>query len=86
MAHIAVWLTGLGLMLVFSLSASIALADDPKSSPTTQPSPHPGLSPKAVVKIVADALAKNDAGDNGILQLSPSGAARSLRAYIKAFG
>jgi len=27
-----------------------------------------------------------DAGDNGILQLSPSGAPRSLRAYIKAFG
>jgi O-antigen/teichoic acid export membrane protein/glycosyltransferase involved in cell wall biosynthesis len=27
-----------------------------------------------------------DAGDNGILQLSPSGAPRSLHAYIKAFG
>jgi O-antigen/teichoic acid export membrane protein/glycosyltransferase involved in cell wall biosynthesis len=27
-----------------------------------------------------------DAGDNGILQLSPSGAPRSLRAYINAFG
>jgi O-antigen/teichoic acid export membrane protein/glycosyltransferase involved in cell wall biosynthesis len=27
-----------------------------------------------------------DAGDNGILQLSPSGAPRSLHAYVKAFG
>jgi O-antigen/teichoic acid export membrane protein/glycosyltransferase involved in cell wall biosynthesis len=27
-----------------------------------------------------------DAGDNGILQLTPNGAPRSLRAYIKAFG
>ena len=27
-----------------------------------------------------------DAGDNGILQLTPSGAPRSLHAYIKAFG
>src|SRR5580704_8967296 len=27
-----------------------------------------------------------DAGDNGILQLTPTGAPRSLRAYIKAFG
>jgi hypothetical protein len=27
-----------------------------------------------------------DAGDNGILQLAPGGAPRSLRAYIEAFG
>ena len=27
-----------------------------------------------------------DAGDNGILQLTPGMAPRSLRAYIKAFG
>jgi hypothetical protein len=66
MAHIAIWITGLGLMTVFSLSASIALAKDPANSPATQPSPDPGLSPKAVVKIVANALAKNDGNDNGI--------------------
>jgi hypothetical protein len=66
-----IWFTGVSLMLVFSMSASIAFADgqrpgvDPKG-PTTLPSPKPELSPKAVTKIVLDALSKNDANDTGI--------------------
>ena len=68
--HFAIWLTGVCLMVVFSSSASIALAAGQRlegnPAPTTLPSPKPELSPKAVTKLVLDALSKNDANDTGI--------------------
>ena len=64
MAHIAAWVAGVGLMIAFSTSASIAMAEDPKLPATTQPSSD--LTPKAVAKLVADALRNNDAQDSGI--------------------
>jgi hypothetical protein len=65
----AIWLSGICLAALFSISASIAFGDGQKprfSAPTTAPSPRPELAPKAVVKIVLDALKANDANDNGI--------------------
>jgi hypothetical protein len=38
----------------------------PPSSQPDSPSPNPKLQPQDVVKIVVDALSKNDANDNGI--------------------
>jgi hypothetical protein len=64
MSHTAIWLASLGLLTVFSLSASIAMAEDPKDAATTQPSAD--LTPRAVAKLVADALRKNDEKDSGI--------------------
>jgi hypothetical protein len=64
MARIALWMAGIGLVVAFSVSASIAMADDSKNTATTQPSSD--LTPQAVVKLVADALRTNDAKDSGI--------------------
>jgi hypothetical protein len=64
MARIALWMAGIGLMVAFSVSASIATAADPKDTPTTQPSSD--LTPREVAKLVADALRNNDAKDSGI--------------------
>jgi len=69
--HFAIWLAGVSLMVGFSISASIAFAEGQRldrsgKGPTTLPSPKPELSPKAVTKIVLDALSKNDASDTGI--------------------
>jgi Domain of unknown function (DUF4864) len=65
--HLAIW--GFCLLAAFSISASIALADGqriPLKDPTTMPSPKADLAPRDVVKIVVDALKKNDANDSGI--------------------
>lgn len=62
----AFWLIGLSAIVVLCQSASIAFsAGDPKPA-TTQLSPSPELSPKAVAKIIVDALGKNDWKDSGI--------------------
>jgi hypothetical protein len=69
--HYAIWMTGVLLAVVFSISASIAFAagqgpGTAERGPTTLPSPKPDLSPKAVTKIVVEALKNNDANDTGI--------------------
>ena len=63
-----------GLVEVFSIVvALVTLAAfapntraDPASTQPDSPSPDPKLKPQDVVRIVIDALSKNDANDNGI--------------------